>query len=230
VEHAQVRVMHKEVDIDVKQEVNFLDNVEHTQVGVMQANDEVDYLEKDKHTQDVLHKNDVDIPTHVGVDENFIVRDGEQEVLSVNERSTHQTAIKKLNNKINKEVIENFQDDKEKIDKEIEKKINKEEILFKIACNKIIKSLKKLKVNGSNFKMGFKDQVVRPMVDIDGGVKVVLDDGRFRPRDYFCDVVNDFGFIVVLLDDGRMRPRRCYDVSDYFYDGDGQNRVFNDGG
>jgi len=206
VEHAQVGVMHKEVDIDVKQEVNFLDNVEHTQVGVMQANDEVDYLVKDKHTQDVLHKNDVDIPTHVGVDENFIVRDGEQVVHKGYEQCTQRATILMTNEMFNKEN---------------EKQINKENFLFKKACNRIFNSLKKRSVEKCDLKFCFKsgdifkmdDGRVRPRSSCDCGVSLQGDDGRLRPR-----AKVDFGVVSVdlVLDDGRCRPRDNFYVGDNF--------------
>lgn len=212
----------------------FLEKVKHTQVGVVHKIVEVDIIVNDKHTQDgVVH--DVEDPSQFRVDDYFIYNDGEQEVLSVNEQSTHLTAIK-----------DNVM-------------VNKEEILFKIACNRIFKSLKNRSIVKCDFKFGFKgDEVgsdsyffknvkcnvvenleIFNVVDgkagtfcdfVDNIDVMVLDDGRLRPRDYYCNDVGDIGFKVVLLDDGRMRPRKYCDVSDFSYVGDGQNRVFNDGG
>jgi len=124
----------------------------------------------------------------------------------------------------------------------------------KKACNKIINSLKKIYVqkyfncvDGYDHKFvkntygsvvenleifNVVDGTAGTFCDIVDNIDVmVLDDGRLRPRDYYCnDVVGDVGFKVVLLDDGRMRPRKYCDVDNFFYDGVGQNKVFNDGG
>jgi len=250
-EHTQVGVMHIEVEIDV----DIMEDVEHAQVGVLQVKDivEVTEVEVDKHTQDgVLQV----VPTQVGVDENFIDNGGEQEVLSVNEQSTHPTAIKDIDNKVNKEneeVQANFKNNKDKIDKEIEYKINRDKIFFKRACNKIINSLKKLYVqkyfncvDGCDHK--FVKNTYGSVVEnleifnvvngkagtfcdaVDNIGNLVLDDGRLRPRDCFYGVdvhCNDGS--VWLQDDGRLIPRRfCNDViSDMT---DGRKWCFHDGG
>jgi len=193
--------------------VDVLDNVKHTQVGVIHK--DVDNLEKinvdkmvnDKHTLDGVMHDVVECPSQVRVDVNFYDNDGEQVIHNGKERCTQIAAIIKID------------DNKENI--------NKEKILFKRACDRIIKSLKKKYYK--NFNVIVEDDV-NSMFDIGcgdeinyNGVDVQQDDGRTRPRDVFSIVD-----VIELVDDGLCIPPRWCDV--YFGVLDGRDWVFHDGG
>jgi len=74
-----------------------------------------------------------------------------------------------------------------------------------MACDKIIKSLKKVVV-AKDFKINTYGGDISPMVVAGCGVSVQLDDGRMRP----CD--NSYDLDVWMLDDGRLIPYRRSDI------------------
>jgi len=239
-----------EVDtVDNLVKVDVLEKVKHTQVRVVQN---IDVEVNDKHTQiSVVQINEVDIPTQVGVDDSFIIDDGEHVVHNGNERSTHQAAItqNKMDNeanknKINKELM--IDDNNDKFDKENFLQNEKSKILFSMACSRIINSLKKRSDKKYDFKFGLKSDDIFKVDDkcnVDIGM---LDDGRMRPRDNYCGVgvqcddgrlrprvKVDISLVSVdsVLDDGRLRPRENFcDVDDYLVVNDDCCWVFHDGG
>jgi len=171
---------------------------------VVQVDVEVD----DKHTQtDVMQ---------------ILNIDGEQVVHNGDEQSTHQATIREV-----KENIEIFNIDAKVNIKEIEVKCvtediskeiinsqkNNEDICskysFKIACGKVIKSLKQ-QIH-KDFTKDFKSVIASEVnMNVGCGINVQLDDGRFH-GDFNIDVgLGDFK--LVLLDDGWLRP--CVDLVD----------------
>jgi len=238
---------------------SFLEKVKHTQVGVVHKIVEVD-IENDKHTQDgVVHV--VESLSQVRVDDNFnndgeqVIHNGYERctqnaaIIKINENFNEEVQVNFDEvNEINKEKetkkvqvnftikengINNEANFREKFNEDVnnEKRINKEKFLFKIACRKIINSLKKMVDNQKNFNLDMEKSDIS-IFDYGGDINkydvMLLDDGRLWPRTR-CDVdVSCHDISADLVDDGRCIPPRWCDVC--FGVMDGRDWVFHDGG